>query len=170
MINNKYVGDSLGGISLEVLDKFLSLIPKGSSILELGSGFSSNYMVDKGYEVYSVEHNIKWVGSFLSVNYFFIPLGVDGFYEHEAFKREVIDNNSFKFLVIDGPPACYIGRETSRWGINDYPEFLKGCEVILVDDTHRPAEKKLAMSIVKLGFSYEVINTVKKEAWLLWKK
>ncbi len=76
-----------GGYSLdkEVFEHLLKILPGGSSIIELGSGRASAELA-KIWEVYSIEHDEKWVGHFESVRYIQADI-CNGWYDIESLKK-----------------------------------------------------------------------------------
>ena len=70
-------GDS--SISKELYDYILANLPKGSTILELGSGWATDQLA-KYYTLYSIEHDKKYKISKtkLRPGYTFIPVAISG--------------------------------------------------------------------------------------------
>lgn len=129
--------DSFGGwaISKELFDWIFKNIPKGSTILELGSGNGTKELV-KFYNVYSVEHDIEWVDLVPDSKYIHAPL-VDGWYDVEILKTELPTN--YDLLLIDGP----IGENRVNI-INNY-EMFKTDIPIIIDDTNRENDKNMSI-------------------------
>lgn len=129
--------DSFGGwaISKELFDWILKTIPKGSTILELGSGNGTKELV-KFYNVYSVEHDIEWVDLVPDSKYIHAPL-IDGWYDVEILKTKLPTN--YDLLLIDGP----IGENRVNI-INNY-EIFKTDIPIIIDDTNRENDNNIAI-------------------------
>jgi hypothetical protein len=129
--------ESFGGwsISKELFDWILSNLPKGSTILELGSGGGTKELV-KFYNVYSVEHDIKWVDLVPESTYIHAPL-VDGWYDVEILKDKL--PKEYDLLLIDGP----IGENRINI-INHYDIFNKNIPII-IDDTNRENDKNMSL-------------------------
>ncbi len=64
----------------------LQILPEGSTMVELGSGWASEQF-SKHYEVYSVEHNEEWVGKY-DTHYIYAPI-IDGWYSIDALKENL---------------------------------------------------------------------------------
>lgn len=129
--------DSFGGwsISKELFDWILNNIPKGSTILELGSGDGTKELV-KFYNVYSVEHDIEWVGLVPESTYIYAPL-IDGWYDVEVLKDKL--PITYDLLLIDGP----IGKNRVNI-IHHYEMFNKNVPII-IDDTNRENDKRMSL-------------------------
>jgi hypothetical protein len=132
--------DSLGGfaISKELIDWIWENIPEGSTILELGSGYGTKELVKK-YNVYSIEHDEKWMGIAEGSNYIYAPLK-NGWYDREILIKEI--PKKYDVLLIDGPPNIYRGNF-----VNHY-DLFQNVKTIIVDDTHRNNDSKIVESIV----------------------
>jgi hypothetical protein len=118
-------------------------LPKGKTILELGSGDGSMRLVEAGYTVYSVEHNDAWMNRHKSVNYIHAPLKehkqVKGFgkviwYDPSYLK----DLPEYDLLIVDGPPGC-----EGRAGFLKYKELFNLDVPIVFDDLQRIDECRL---------------------------
>lgn len=98
--------------------------------MELGSGPASELLA-LDYEVCSVEHDKKYVGMIDTVEYIYAPI-VDGWYDLESVPE-------YDLLLVDGPPGR-IGRS----GILDNLYLFDLSKPVIVDDTHRKEEQKIA--------------------------
>jgi len=138
---------NLGGwaISEELLYHIEQLVPKGSTILELGSGTGTKELV-KNYEVYSIEHNKEWVNFCKDSNYIYAP--IREYNDYSWYDVSILKNTlpkNYDLIVIDGPPGS-IGRIG----------FLKNIDIfnvrvpIIVDDTNRIREMELCNSLEEL--------------------
>ena len=117
-------------------------IPFGSNIVELGSGYGS-LRLSKNYQLWSIEHDEAWLNicSNIYIHAEISKFSVNG-KEGEWYNAEKIKSalpNEYSLLIIDGPPSA-IGRNgiLSHLGI-----FNWNC-YILVDDTHRLADRNIA--------------------------
>ena len=81
---------SLGGWSVTqgLVDAMLREVPSGT-LLELGSGLGTG-VLSKHYQVYSVEHDEKWLGVF-DTKYIFAPI-VRSWYDVSVLSRELPKN------------------------------------------------------------------------------
>ena len=123
-------------------------IPAGSTILELGSGASTGVLA-KHYRMFSVEHNLEWVGRYDST-YIHAPLvggrgkcHRGGWYDAEVLKREM--PAEYNMLLVDGPPARIpgMGVGPGRGAMLANIDIFRHDIPILLDDTNRAAERKL---------------------------
>ena len=151
-------------LPLEAFEWIFQTIPKGSNILEFGSGNGSQILSEK-YQLWSVEHNQDWLGISRS-NYIFAPIvdnaesttvGEEGWYDPVLFDSVP---ERVELIIIDGPPGA-IGRT----GICSFLQRLPKFKFILVDDTDRPAEKELSRKI-QLFFhcEYEEFTSIQIKA------
>jgi len=112
MIRQRFGG---GSIDRALFDAILEILPKGKTMLELGSGFATGELV-KHYTVYSVEHDEK----FLDVhhdNYIHAPLvhhkEVKGYTDNLWYDREVLRKEipklDYDLLLVDGPQYHRVG-------------------------------------------------------------
>lgn len=131
----------LGGfaISKEVIDWILNNIPKGSTILELGSGVGTKELV-KFYNVFSIEDDEEWLGFEPKTTYIHAPI-VNEWYDVEILKNKI--PKKYDLLLIDGPKGSK--RENM---IKHYDLFKKDVPVI-IDDTNREIDYKLSEFLYK---------------------
>ena len=129
-------------IGEEVLDWLLSRVPKGSTILEFGSG-RGTIELSRFYDVISIEHNPRWIGLSKTAKYVHAPL-VEGWYDVNPIK-EAIEGRDIKVIIVDGPPGA-----GNREGFIKNFHLFSRTSSIVVDDTHRPQELALAQKISKL--------------------
>jgi len=115
-----------------------SNIPKGSTILELGSGKGTLRLVEN-YKVYSIEHDKKWVNKYGS-NYIYAPIK-DGWYDIEAIKKGI--PKQYDLIIVDGPPRKIEGKKIGRLPLSDHLDLFNTDVSIIVDDSDRGREMKL---------------------------
>lgn len=100
----------------------LTAVGEGGTLLELGSGVTSQEFVDYGLKVYSIEHDPEWIGRYPGVNYIHAPLVQDTtspfhdyfrkmdcvpeWYDH-TIVHEAIKDLKYDALLIDGPQRKY---------------------------------------------------------------
>ena len=121
-------------ISQPFLNSIIETLPKGSTILEFGSGNGTKRLIDLGYVVYSVEQNIDWVGKY-HTNYCHAPIK-NGWYDVDIV-NEFIKDKKYDALLIDGPA----GQANSRLHIFESNVSLE--TIIFVDDIERPKDREL---------------------------
>jgi hypothetical protein len=122
-------------ISKEMFDWISNNIPDGSTIVELGSGRGTKELVKK-YVVYSIEHDIEWIGFEEKSNYIYAPL-VDGWYDVSIVKNELPEK--YDLLIVDGPI-----REDRINFIKNYGIFNTNIPII-IDDTNRIEDKEMSI-------------------------
>ena len=128
-----------------VLEATTNLLNKDSIILELGSGIGSQSLAEI-CNVYSVEHDPRFLDIHKSVNYIYSPLiEIESFNEFEETKYydfdEVIKKlpERIDLVVVDGPPENY-----GRSGLLHHLEsFDENC-IWIIDDVLRMKDQKLA--------------------------
>lgn len=125
----------LGGwaIDPEVYEFILKNLPEGSTILELGSGIGTSILA-KRYTMYSIEHDLKFVGRYRS-NYIYAPIH-DGWYNVELIQQKLPEK--YDMILVDGPPA-----EIGRIGFWKNADLFNLDCLIVFDDTNRPKDKEV---------------------------
>lgn len=124
------------GIPQEMYEWISARFPENSNILEFGAGYTSTKALSAKFNLYSVEHDPKFIGVYDS-NYIYAPLDPEyGWYSTKDLE-EVIQISP-KLVLIDGPPGT-----GKRFGILKNLDLIKGAEIIVVDDTNRPSERLL---------------------------
>jgi len=111
------MASKFGGWSIDkkLYDYIREILPEGSTILELGSGEVTDVLA-RDYTMYSVEHELEWVGKYNST-YLHVPLC-----EHKAIKnhlhtrwysadilRPLLKGIKYDLLLVDGPPQTRSG-------------------------------------------------------------
>lgn len=140
----------LGGwaFDIAVIKWIHAHIPVGSTILEFGSGAGTE-ILGKHYRIFSVEHDLRWVGKYDST-YIHAPLTGGrgkahrgGWYDIDILKREL--PSEYDIILVDGPPAriAGLGVGPGRGGFLTNFELFRHDVPILLDDTNRPEERKL---------------------------
>jgi len=130
------------------------VLPEGSTILELGSGWGTSRLVNH-YTVYSVEHDPEYWDKYHD-NYLHVPLK-----QHKAVKNQVGDiwydakvlgdvlvGIDYDLLLIDGPPMY-------RAGFVKYFDFFDPNVIMIFDDVNRKKDNTVMNSIAaKLEVPY----------------
>jgi hypothetical protein len=158
---------NLGGWAIErsCYDFILSMLPKGSTILEFGSGFGTDYL-SRDYNMISVENNTDWLSKFKS-NYIYAPVieynatntAPEGFEDQKAwYDRRFLEtklNVKYDLILIDGPEGKY-----GRAGILQNLDLLNTNVPIIIDDIQRKAEFDLMVKLSEiLGRSYTRLDS-----------
>ena len=134
-------------LSSEAIEVIQQTLPKGSTILELGSGQGTKDLLDMGYKVISIEQDPEWQYKYHD-NY--IPAPIKNYGNYWWFDSEYLNNLPFYgFLLVDGPtglptPEFY----SCRIGLLDHKHLFNLTVPILVDDTNRPDESLLAKGLI----------------------
>ena len=124
------------GIPQEMYEWISTQIPENSNILEFGAGYASTKALSSKFNLYSVEHDPKFLGIYES-NYIHAPLDPKyGWYNTKHL--EGVTQLFPKLVLIDGPPGT-----GKRFGILKNLNLIEGAEFIVVDDTNRPSERLL---------------------------
>ena len=137
---------------MKLCDKAIDLInktvKKGSTILELGSGDGTRDLIEFGYKVISVEQDPEWQFKYHD-NYIAAPL--KKYEDYWWFDAEYLEDlPSYDFLVIDGPTGPSTKEyDNCRIGLLEHKHLFNLRVPILVDDTDRPFEKKLAEGLLE---------------------
>jgi hypothetical protein len=87
-------------ISKQLFEIVTKILPKGSTILELGSGQATQEFSHYGYEMYSIEHDEHWLKRYYT-NYIYVPLAENGWYNPIYLKNLP----KYDLLIIDGPES-----------------------------------------------------------------
>lgn len=142
-------------ISKELYGWILENIPKGSTILEIGSGDGTDLLA-KHYTMFSVENNPNWVGKFKST-YIHAPMK-GAWFDVSVLEAQL--PKEYDFILVDAPPAF---TEEARMGFFHNIHLFNTNVPIVIDDTNRAGEKKLADNLKKyLGKDYEEIQCSQK--------
>lgn len=136
-------------VSQELFDYILTLIPAGSTIVELGSGWATGEFA-KHYTMYSIENNEKWLNKYAS-NYIYAPI-VNGWYDAKKVAAGLPKN--YSLILIDGPMGT-IGRGK----FYDNLHLFNTQVPMIFDDINRSAEYELMVKVSqKLNRPYEVVS------------
>lgn len=158
--------NKLGGWSIDksTIDLIKKIIPKGSTILEFGSGYGS-HVLSIDYKVYSIEHNPEWMYKY-NINYIYAPIkirddvhkekiikkGLIGWYDTDYFKNNL--PKEYDLILVDGPTG-----KIGRYGFFENIHLFKQNTPILFDDIHRSDELFLANKISEfLGKKLNIIE------------
>ena len=58
------MSDGSASMTKDCVEYIKKILPKGSTILELGSGYGTTWLADAGYKMYSVENQPEWFDRF----------------------------------------------------------------------------------------------------------
>ena len=134
------------GIEKHTLDYILGMIPKGSTVIELGAGNVSTRELSKHYNLISIENNEHWCNLFPNVNYIHAPI-VGGWYD----TAKIQNLPKHEFVLIDG---------LNRKGILNNLDLFNPDAKFMIHDTYRIEERELAHELsLRLKRNY-FINTI----------
>jgi len=156
-MNNK----NLNGHSIaeETFNWIIKNVPKGNTILELGSG-KGTIELSKNYKVFSIEHDKRWINVCKNNTYIHAPLKkyeLYTWYNIEMIKKNLPKH--YDFLLIDGPPGYTCGRKGLLYNIH----LFKPDVTFLFDDVHRKNDLDNMKDIAtKLNRKYEVFRADKR--------
>lgn len=148
LLKGETMADEWGmwSIDKKLYNYIRGVLPAGSTILELGSGWATNELA-KHYTMYSVEHELEWVGKYNS-SYMYVPLC-----EHKPIKnhehtrwysadilRPKLQGIEYDLLLIDGPPQ-------TRSGFFKYMELFDASAIWIFDDSNRKGDRAVINSV-----------------------
>ncbi len=144
---------TLGGwhINKEVHRFILANLPKGSTILELGSGYGTE-VLSKDYTMISIEHDERFVGKYNST-YIHAPM-IDGWYDKSVLEvRLEALRSTYQMILIDGP----IGSESDgRIGFHENINLFENDLLMVFTDTDRQGERTTFNRVLKDRFIGDV--------------
>ena len=129
--------NSAWSISQELFNFVRYVLPKGSTMVELGSGWASSQF-SKFYTVYSVEHDKRWLNKY-NTNYIYAPI-VNRWYDPQTLEKEL--PQKYDLILVDGPLGT-IG----RGGFYKYLHLFNTDVIIIFDDVERQAEYNLMCNV-----------------------
>ncbi len=127
-------------VSKELFDYIIAHLPKGSTILEFGSGWTTGELAHAGYKMYSIEHSIGWVNRFEST-YIHAPLK-DNWYDPKYIKENLPKH--YDLILVDGPPGSQ-----RRVGFLKNLELFDTNTLIILDDVNRIHEYEMLQTLAK---------------------
>ncbi len=144
----------LASIDKSLFNTIRKILPEGSTILELGSGWATSELA-KHYTMYSVEHDAAYVDKYDST-YIHAPLKrhkrvknhpSDLWYDADIL-REKLKGIQYDLLLIDGPPG-------TRSGFIKYIDLFDTKAIWVFDDANRLCDRKVVNSASsKLGVPF----------------
>ena len=160
------------GVSINkvCIDFIKFLLPKGSTIIELGSGEGSTVAIGQDYKLYSVENQPEWYDKFKDYTTY-INCGSKSYdTEYTKPKEFPLDKawyepddlfpnlpKSYELILIDGP-----GGHTHGWGRGGFRKHIDKFNTdayMVFDDINRAEESLLMVSISEyLERDYEVVD------------
>lgn len=174
LVNRQYLPLNGGALRPICMAYILNeiIINKRENVLEFGAGISTILMArliksnNLKIKISSIEHNKEWIvllqeilnneGLLEYVGFIHTDLkknskAVNCFWYDEEILEQKLKNQIFDFVIVDGPPAdvpeiCY-----SRYPVKNFIQ-KKLCKnfCILIDDSNRIGERKLATDLKKV--------------------
>ncbi len=133
-------------ITENMFNYILGVLPDGSTILELGSGWATGELA-KHYTMFSVEHDEDYLDKYDST-YLEVPLK-----QHKKLKNhesiiwydsdilaEKLKGIKYDLLLVDGPPQ-------TRSGFYKYKELFDSDAIWIFDDIHRSVDRRVLNSV-----------------------
>ena len=125
--------------------QFLETRIRGLSVVELGSGKGSSRLASMCAQLTSVEHDPDYVTLYPPDAGVVIHAPIDkatGWYDRVTLERHLPAH--IDAVIVDGPPGA-VGRGGLMQHLDLFPDVP-----FLFDDTHRAAERELAVSYFKV--------------------
>lgn len=143
----------------EVVNSLVEVVPEGSTILELGTGKGTDYLVKK-FNVLSVENRVKWhtgKSTLLHVplkelkvemqEFYTLFPNARSWYDPDILKN-IIKNYKYDAILIDGP-KCRKG-SSRPFMYYFYDKIFDTSVPVLIDDLWRPSDWMVAYRICKV--------------------
>lgn len=143
-------------IDIECFNKILELIPSGSSILEFGSGKTTEEL-KKYYNLTSIEHDKRWING---DGFIYAPLKKinNNIYWYDLEKIKNISDKKYDLILVDGPPSTTLGKREGFF--HNLNLFNLENTIIIFDDIHRDFDLTHLIKVSKkLKRKYEVFNS-----------
>ena len=170
---------SNGSVSMSksCVEYIKKILPKGSTILELGSGHGTTWLADAGYKMYSVENQPEWFDKFpkhttyincRSKSYDETYTKPDGFPNDKAWYHpdDLFLNlpNNYDLIFVDGP-----GGFSHGWGRGGFYKHIDKFNTnvpMVFDDVNDENKAGLLMRKVSeyIGRPYKILDTDPIEA------
>jgi hypothetical protein len=136
------------GITEPIFNWIRAHLPDGKHVLELGSGDVSTWYLSEHYRVTSVEDNPQYWDKYPS-HYIKAPQ-VNGWYDLAILEAQL--PKDYDLLLVDGPCGSH-----PRIGFLKNLRLFRTDVPIVIDDTWREIERKMADDVAKLtGAKLEV--------------
>lgn len=149
--NNNFGGSS---ITKDIFQWIIENIPHGSNIIEVGSGLGSTPNLALYFNVFSIENEEQAIREIENVTFIHAPLkeydevnkppyefpNEKAWYDVESIRGKL--PKQYSFILLDGPEGKY-----GRGGFLKNIKLFNRNAIVLIHDTNREAEKKLAEEI-----------------------
>lgn len=153
-----YKFNSVWSISKKLYGTIVSLLPEGSTILELGSGWGTGELAKK-YTMYSIENDANWLNKYNS-HYIYAPI-VNGWYDVAVLEQELPEQ--YDLILIDGPLGL-IGRSK----FFDNLALFNTNVPMIFDDVHRKPEFDLLVKVSTfLNRPFQIVTDKNKQFGLI---
>jgi hypothetical protein len=127
-------------------------LPKGSTILEFGSGPGTDRL-GVNFKMFSIEHDVDWVGTSDKSIYVHAPIK-NGWYNIKAIKELLNKIDNYDLVLVDGPTG-----KIGRHGLLNNLELFNDKVIWVFDDVNRPNELKIMQDFCnKTGKSYIIFK------------
>jgi hypothetical protein len=129
------------GITAPLFEWIRTHLPNGKHILELGSGSVSTRYLSEHYRLTSVEDNPLYWDKYPS--HYIRACQVNGWYDLAVLEAEL--PKDYDLILVDGP----VGSEP-RLGFIKNVNLFRADVPIVIDDTWRATERKMADDLAKI--------------------
>ena len=146
------------GMRADFIPWVINNIPHKKNIIELGAGLTSTRVFNDFYNLYSIEHNEKYINIYKGVNYIHAPLKNE-WYDPDIIERMLPDD--YDCIVVDGPPGMLNNNNQIRYGFIKNIQLFKQDVPIIFDDTDREGwgEVKAVNKLEEMGFNITKYDT-----------
>lgn len=138
----------------------LEFPPGAGTVLELGSGYSTQWLVDRKCKVFSIEHDKQWIGKVKGAKYIHAPIALygrghrllrslakrfpeaQGWYNPKTLRKHL--PKEYDLILVDGPP-----RDFGRVGFLQNIDLFRHDVPIVLDDLHRPDDLLMARMLAE---------------------
>jgi hypothetical protein len=139
-------------INIEAINFLLSLSKENKTILELGSGRSTE-ILSKFFTVTSIEESSEWANKY-DAEYIHAPIKND-WYDVDVLKEANLSDRNFDIIIIDGPAYGKRMKILENLDLFNLKDTL-----IIVDDIERKEDAELLEKIIEI--KKQINGNVKK--------
>ena len=153
-------------ISKKCVEYIKNILPKGSTILELGSGEGTTWLSDEGYTMYSVENQPEWFNYYPNhttyincrTKYYDDTYTIPPIVDQSAWYHpdDLFPNlpKSYDLILIDGP-----GGRWGRGGFFKHIDKFDNDVPMIFDDIHRVQDSDVMEKVSEhVNRDYKIID------------
>lgn len=145
-------------ISKELFNFIINEYPPQNypNLLELGTGESSLYFKNVGYNYTGIEHDKNYINKYDGVKYVLAEIDNNNWYNKNIIIEQL--NKLWDIIIIDGPP-----KKIGRSGMLNFHDKFKS-KVIIFDDINRKDDLNIMLEFCnKNSYEYIIMGTGKKQ-------